>query len=77
MHIPSWLWFSYGQTDLLLHSVKDDVSVPYLDGLEAAGVPARCEPLGPVRVYAGDEMLVATIHQAKSGEWDVVVAGSL
>ena len=68
---------AYGQAALLLHSVKDGVSGPYLDGLEAAGVPARCEPAGHVRVHAGDEMLVTTIHQAKGMEWDVVIVGSL
>ena len=67
----------YGQAALLLHSVKDGVSGPYLDGLERAGIPARCERAGHVRVYGGDEMLVTTIHQAKGREWDVVVVGSL
>ena len=68
---------SYGQAALLLHSVKDAVSGPYLDGLESAGIPARCEPAGHVRVPAGDEVLVTTIHQAKGREWDVVIVGSL
>ncbi len=36
----------YGQVALLLHSVKEGVSGPYLDGLERAGIPARCEPAG-------------------------------
>ena len=67
----------YGQAALLLHSVKDAVSGPYLDGLETAGVPARCEPAGHVRVHAGDEILVTTIHQAKGREWDLVAVGSL
>ena len=67
----------YGQAALLLHSVKDGVSGPYLDGLERAGIPARCEPAGHVRAYGGEEMLVTTIHQAKGREWDVVVVGSL
>ena len=68
---------SYGQAALLLHSVKDVVSGPYLDGLERAGIPVRCEPAGHVRVPAGDEVLVTTIHQAKGREWDVVIVGSL
>ena len=68
---------AYGQAALLLHSVKDGVSGPYLDGLETAGVPARCEPAGHVRVHAGDEMLVTTIHQAKGRQWNVVIVGSL
>ena len=68
---------NYGQAALLLHSVKDAVSGPYLDGLERAGIPVRCEPAGQVRVPAGDEALVTTIHQAKGREWDVVVVGSL
>ena len=67
----------YGQAALLLHSVKDGVSGPYLDGLERAGIPARCEPAGHVRADGGDEVLVTTIHQAKGREWDVVIAGSL
>ena len=64
---------SYGQVALLLHSVKDGVSGPYLEGLEMAGVPARCE----AGRQGGDEMVVTTIHQAKGREWDVVVVGSL
>ena len=68
---------SYGQTALLLHSVKEQVSGPYLDGLECAGIPARCEPAGHVRAPADDKLLVTTIHQAKGREWDVVVVGSL
>ncbi len=67
----------YGQAALLLHSVKDGVSGPYLDGLERAGIPARCEPAGHVRAYGVDEVLVTTVHQAKGREWDVVVVGSL
>ena len=67
----------YGQAALLPHSVKDTVSGPYLDGLELAGVPARCELAGHAGMPAGDRLLVTTIHQAKGREWDVVVAGSL
>ena len=65
----------FGQVALLLHSVKDSVSGPYMDGLERGGVPVRCEPAGHDRVPAGDELLVTTIHQAKGREWDVVVVG--
>ena len=68
---------SYGQAALLLHSVKDAVSGPYLDGLERGGVPVRCEPAGHDRVPAGDELLVTTIHQAKGLEWHLVIVGSL
>ena len=68
---------SYGQAALLLHSVRDGVSGPYLDGLDTAGVPARCEPAGHAGMPAGDELLVTTIHQAKGREWEVVVVGSL
>ena len=68
---------SYGQAALLLHSVSDAVSSPYVDGLERAGIPVRCEPAGHVRVPAGDEVLVTTIHQAKGREWDLVIVGSL
>ena len=67
----------YGQVALLLHSVKEAVSGPYLDGLEAAGISVRCQPSGHSRASGGDEMLVTTIHQAKGREWDVVVVGSL
>ena len=67
----------YGQAALLLHSVKDGVSGPYLDGLERAGIPARCEPAGHGRANGSDEVLVTTVHQAKGLEWDVVIAGSL
>ena len=34
----------YGQTALLLHSVKDAVSGPYLDGLEHAGIRPAASP---------------------------------
>ena len=67
----------YGQAALLLHSVKDGVSGPYLDGLERAGIPVRCEPAGHVRAGGGDEVLVTTVHQAKGREWNVVIVGSL
>ena len=67
----------YGQAALLLHSVKDSVSGPYMDGLERGGVPVRCEPAGHDRVPAGDELLVTTIHQAKGREWHLVIVGSL
>ena len=37
------------------------------------GVPARCEDAGHFPVYAGDEMLATSLHQAKGGsEWSVV-----
>ena len=79
------LWFlkyrgviaGYGQAALLLHSVRDAVSGPYLDGLERAGVTVRCEPAGHIYTQADNEVLVTTIHQAKGREWDVVVVGSL
>ena len=67
---------SYGQVALLLHSVKDSVSGPYLDGLERAGIPARCEPAGHGPSTIDDEVLVTTIHQSKGREWSVVVVGS-
>ena len=67
----------YGQAALLLHSVKDSVSGPYLDGLERAGVALRCEPAGHIYTHADNEVLITTIHQAKGREWDVVIVGSL
>ena len=53
------------------------MSGPYLDGLESAGIQARCEPAGHVQTCADDRVLATTIHQAKGREWDVVVVGSL
>ena len=67
----------FGQAALLLHSVRDAVSAPYLDGLERAGVPVRREPAGHIHTHADNEVLVTTIHQAKGREWDVVMVGSL
>ena len=67
----------FGQAALLLHSVNGAVSGPYLDGLERAGVPVRCEPAGHLHTHADDEVLVTTIHQAKGREWDVVIVGSM
>ena len=68
---------SYGQVVLLLNSVKDENSGPYLDSLDGAGIPARCESAGHRPAPAGDEVLVTTIHQAKGKQWDVVLVGSL
>ena len=67
----------YSGTALLLHSVRDGVSVPYLDAFESAGIPARCEPAGHGPSSANDEVVITTIHQAKGRQWDVVIAGSL
>ena len=67
----------YSGTALLLHSVRDGMSVPYLDAFESAGIPARCEPAGHGPSSANDEVVITTIHQAKGMEWDVVIAGSL
>ncbi len=67
---------NYGQA-ALLHSVRDQFSTTYLDGLELVGIPVLCEPAGHDRVSAGDGVLVTTIHQAKGREWDVVIVGSL
>lgn len=44
------------------------MSGPYLDGLERAGVPVRCEPAGHVHTHADGEVLVSTTHQAKGRE---------
>ena len=51
-------------------------AAPYLDGLERAGIPARCEPAGHGPSTIDDEVLVTTIHQSKGREWSVVVVGS-
>ena len=67
----------YSGTALLLHSVRDGVSVPDLDAFESTGIPARCEPAGHGPSSANDEVVITTIHQAKGMEWDVVIAGSL
>ena len=68
---------SYGQVALLLHSVRDEFSGPYLDGLERVGIPVRCEPAGHDRIPTGGGVVVTTIHQAKGREWDAVIVGSL
>ena len=68
---------SYGQVAVLLHSVMDGVSGPYLQSLADAGIDARCEPAGHARGRAGDKVQVTTIHQAKGREWDVVIVASL
>ena len=62
---------SYNQAAVLLHSVKDGVSGPYLDALERAGIPVRCEPAGHDHVAAADEVLVTTTtrRRACSGMW--------
>ena len=70
----------YGQVTLLLHSVKGAAAVGYLDALERAGIPVNRAPAGSRgRRHAGDRhaLTVTTIHQAKGGEWDVVITGSL
>lgn len=68
---------SYGQAALLLHSVRDEFSNPYLDGLERAGIPVCCAPAGHDRIPTGGGVVVTTIHQAKGREWDAVIVGSL
>ena len=67
----------YGQVALLLHSVRGGLSGPYVDAMELAGIPARCEPAGHDQAIGEDEVVVTTIHQAKGREWDVVIVGSL
>ena len=81
------LWFlkrrrvidDFGQVALLLHSVQDGVAGNYQDGLESAGIPARCVPAGSGRAgkRASKAVTITTIHQAKGREWPVVVVGSL
>lgn len=69
---------SYGQVALLLHSVREEVSGPYLDALDDAGIAARSVPAGSSsRRQRSSEVTVTTIHQAKGLEWDVVIVGSL
>ena len=34
----------YSQVALLLHSVREEVAGPYIDGLEEGGIPVRCAP---------------------------------
>ena len=72
----------YHQVALLLHSVQEDVSGPYLDALNDAGIPARCVPAGSGRGMRGRQraqgaVTITTIHQAKGREWPVVTVGSL
>ena len=72
----------YDQVALLLHSVQDEVSGPYLDALNDGGIPARCVPAGSGRGERGrrrsrEAVTVTTIHQSKGREWPVVIVGSL
>ena len=71
----------YGEVALLLHSVRDKVAGPYLDGLEDSGVPVRHVAAGSGDDAGGDgsadAVLVTTIHQAKGREWPVVAVGGL
>ena len=72
----------YDQVALLLHSVRDEVSGPYLDALDDGGIPARCVPAGSGRGERGrrrsrEAVTVTTIHQSKGREWPVVIVGSL
>ena len=72
----------YDQVALLLHSVQEDVSGPYLDALDDGGIPARCVPAGSGRGGRGrrrsrEAVTVTTIHQSKGREWPVVIVGSL
>ena len=72
----------YHQVALLLHSVQEDVSGPYLDALNDAGIPARCVPAGSGRGMRGRQraqgaVTITTIHQSKGREWPVVIVGSL
>ena len=61
-------------------------AAPQREGRRQQPVPGRpgacrntrpLRPAGQVRVPAGDEVLVTTIHQGKGLEWDLVVIGSL
>ena len=72
----------YHQVALLLHTVQEDVSGPYLDALNDAGIPARCVPAGSGRGGRGrrrsrEAVTVTTIHQSKGRQWPVVIVGSL
>lgn len=71
----------YDQVALLLHSVQERVSRPYLDTLAGAGIRTRREAGGQDgrgrELRKRPAVLVTTIHQAKGREWDVVIVGSL
>ena len=70
----------YGQVALLLHSVKGPRAAGYLDAFESAGIPVNRAASGSRnhrRASGRREVEVTTIHQAKGGEWDVVIVGSL
>ena len=72
----------YHQVALLLHTVQEDVSGPYLDALYDGGIPARCVPAGSGRGTGGrkraaGELTITTVHQAKGRQWPVVIVGSL
>ena len=66
----------YHQVALLLHTVQEDVSGPYLDALYDGGIPARCVPAGSGRGGRGrrryrEAVTVTTIHQSKGRQWPV------
>ena len=72
----------YSQVALLLHSVGEWVSKPYLDAFIGAGIPVHCAPAGSSRDasepgFPAGQVVVTTIHQAKGQEWPVVIVGSL
>ena len=72
----------YSQVALLLHSVGEWVSKPYLDAFIGAGIPVHCAPAGSSRDasepgFPAGQVVVTTIHQGKGLEWPVVIVGSL
>ena len=72
----------YSQVALLLHSVGEWVSKPYVDAFINAGIPVHCAPAGSSRDasepgFPAGQVVVTTIHQGKGLEWPVVIVGSL
>ena len=73
----------YSQVALLLHSVGEWVSKPYLDAFIGAGIsgPLRAGRFEPRDAsepgFPAGQVVVTTIHQGKGLEWPVVIVGSL
>ena len=72
----------YRDVAVLLYSVRDAASSPFVTAFRDAGIPARVAPAGARRNPAGrslthDAVLITTIHQSKGREWPIVVSSSL
>ena len=73
---------NYRDVAVLLYSVRDEASSPFVTAFRDAGIPARVAAAGARRQPAGhapmhDSVLITTIHQSKGLEWPIVVSSSL